>query len=88
MAMGLPVISTPVGSIPDVVIDRQTGLIVPPRDSDTLAKRIGELLDDPSLRHTLGANAHRQITEHYSIDRMIDRLEGVYRRVLSRGNAG
>jgi len=84
MAVGLPVISTSAGSIPDIVIDRQTGLIVPPRDSDTLAKRIEELLDDVPLRHRLGTNAHRHITDHYSIDRMLDRLEQVYRRALSR----
>ena len=83
MAVGLPVISTTAGSIPDVVIDRQTGLIVPPRDSDALAKRIEELLDNGPLCRTLGANAHRHITEHYSIDRMLDRLEQVYRRALS-----
>lgn len=82
MAVGLPVISTSAGSIPDVVIDRQTGLIVPPRDSGTLAKRIEELLDNTPLRRALGANAHRHITEHYSIDRMLDRLEQVYRKVL------
>ena len=87
MAVGLAVISTPVGSIPDVVIDRQTGLIVPARDSDALAKRIEELLDDPSFRRSLGIQAHRHITERYSIDRMIDRLEQVYRRVLARGTA-
>jgi len=85
MAVGLPVISTSAGSIPDVVIDRQTGLIVPPRDSDTLAKRIEELLDDVPLRHRLGTNAHRHITNNYSIDRMLDRLEDVYWRTLSRG---
>ena len=83
MAVGLPVISTSAGSIPDVVIDRQTGLIVPPRDSTTLTTRIEELLDNTPLRRTLGTNAHRHITEHYSIDRMLDRLEQVYRRALS-----
>jgi glycosyltransferase involved in cell wall biosynthesis len=88
MAVGLPVISTTAGSIPDVVIDRHTGLIVPPRDSDTLANRIEELLNDAPLRHTLGTNAHRHITDHYSIDRMLDRLEQVYRQVLSRGTTG
>lgn len=84
MAMGLPVISTTAGSIPDVVLDRQTGMIVSPRDSAALAARIEELLDQAPLRHRLGANARRHITEHYSIDRMIDRLEQVYRKVLAR----
>lgn len=87
MAVGLPVISTTAGSIPDVVIDRQTGLIVSPRDSDTLANRIEELLDNGPLRQTLGTHAHRHIRDHYSIDRMLDRLEEVYRRALSRGTA-
>jgi glycosyltransferase involved in cell wall biosynthesis len=84
MAVGLPVISTTAGSIADVVIDRHTGLIVPTRDSDALAARIEELLNDAPLRRTLGANAHHHVAQHYSIDHMIDRLEQVYRRVLDR----
>jgi len=84
MAVGLPVISTTAGSIADVVIDRCTGLIVPPRESGALAARIEELLNDATLRRTLGANAHDHVAQHYSIDRMLDRLEQVYRRVLDR----
>ncbi|HEY7534149.1 MAG TPA: glycosyltransferase family 4 protein [Nitrospiraceae bacterium] len=84
MAVGLPVISTSAGSIPDVIMDRQTGMIVAPRDSATLARRIEELLGDAALRHTLGSNAHRLVAEHYSIDRMLDRVEQIYRKVLSQ----
>ncbi len=88
MAVGLPVISTTTGSIPDVVLDGHTGLIVPPRDSARLAERIDELLRNPPLRRHLAANAHRHITEHYSLDRMLDRLEQVYRQVLTPDRAG
>jgi glycosyltransferase involved in cell wall biosynthesis len=65
-------------------MDRQTGMIVAPRDSATLARRIEELLGDAALRHTLGSNAHRLVAEHYSIDRMLDRVEQIYRKVLSQ----
>lgn len=84
MAVGLPVISTTTGSIPDVVQDRQTGLIVPPRNSELLARRIEELLENAPLRQLLAGNAHRHIKDNYSIDRMVERLERAYRLVLSR----
>lgn len=82
LAMGLPVVSTTVGSIPDVILDGETGFIVPPRDSLALADRIGRLLDNASLRADFGARGRALVERSYSLDLMLDELEHVYTRVL------
>ncbi len=82
LAVGLPVVSTAFGSIPDVVKHGETGLLAVPRDAASLAEHIVVMLQDESLRKRLGANARRLVEGQYSLDRMLDRLESVYERVL------
>ncbi|MFI5223994.1 MAG: glycosyltransferase, partial [Nitrospirales bacterium] len=79
LAMGLPVVSTTVGSIPDVVIEGETGFVVPPRDAPALADRTQVLLADASLRARMGAKGRALVEQSYSIDKMLDRMETVYR---------
>ncbi|MDR4480000.1 MAG: glycosyltransferase family 4 protein [Nitrospira sp.] len=83
LAIGLPVVSTTTGSIPDVLADGEAGFIVPPRDPDALAERIGRLLTDPALRAAMGRRGRQTVEQSYSIDRMVDELERVYRRVIA-----
>jgi glycosyltransferase involved in cell wall biosynthesis len=82
LAVGLPVISTSFGSIPDVVKHGETGLLAVPRDAASLAEHMIAMLQDESLRKRLGANGRRLVESRYSLDRMLDRLESVYERVL------
>jgi colanic acid/amylovoran biosynthesis glycosyltransferase len=79
--MGLPVVSTTTGSIPDGVQNGVTGYVVPPRDADTLADRIVALLGDPGLRMDMGRRGRAVVERDYSLSRMLDRLEDVYRKV-------
>jgi glycosyltransferase involved in cell wall biosynthesis len=81
LAMGLPVVSTTVGSIPDVVQDGTTGFVVPPRDTEALAGRVLALLDDPSLRKEMGRRGRALVERDYSLSRMLERLEEVYAKV-------
>ena len=83
LAIGLPVVSTTTGSIPDVVADGESGFLVPPRDADALADRIGRLVTDPALRAAMGRRGRQTVEQSYSIDRMVDELERVYRRVIA-----
>jgi glycosyltransferase involved in cell wall biosynthesis len=73
------VVSTTVGSIPDVVIEGETGFVVPPRNSTELAGRITILLDNSELRRRMGANGRALVECSYSIEKMLDRMEAVYR---------
>lgn len=83
LAIGLPVVSTTTGSIPDVLAEGEAGFIVPPRDPDALAERIGRLLTDPALRAAMGRRGRQTVEQSYSINRMVDELERVYRRVIA-----
>lgn len=81
LSVGIPVVSTTVGSIPDVVIQGETGFVVPPRDAAALAERIAVLLKDEALRARMGAQGRSLVERCYSLDRMLDRLELVYDRL-------
>jgi glycosyltransferase involved in cell wall biosynthesis len=87
LAIGIPVVSTTVGSIPDVVMDGETGFVVPPRDASALADRIMALLDDAALRARMGAQGRSLVERSYSIEKMLDRMEGVYRALVQTGQA-
>jgi glycosyltransferase involved in cell wall biosynthesis len=79
--MGVPVVSTTVGSIPDVVIEGETGFVVAPRDGMALAERILQLCEDAGLRARMGTNGRTLVKRSYSIDKMLDRMETVYRNL-------
>ena len=63
MSQGLPVVATPVGCVPDTVIEGQTGALVPLRDSRALAEAVSRLMASPADRIRMGANAVRQVSE-------------------------
>jgi glycosyltransferase involved in cell wall biosynthesis len=82
MLAGVPVVTTPVGSILEVVEDGRTGLVVPPRDAAALASAIARLLDDPELARRLGSTARAEAVQRFSQDRMLDQMEAVFRAAL------
>ena len=82
MASGLPVVNTRLDSgVPFVSVDGQTGITVPPMDPVALARAVDSLLSDPALRARLGGNARQRVREHFTNDRMVERLRAVYRGV-------
>ena len=87
LAMGIPVVSTTVGSIPDVVLDGKTGFVVPPRDARALADRIVTLLDDAGLRARMAVQGRSLVEGTYSIGKMLDRMEAVYKRLVQSDHA-
>lgn len=82
MAAGLPVISTPIGAIPDMVRDGEEGLIVPERDSAALTAALTQLLGDPALRTRMGERGRQRVSEVYSREVVVSQLEALYRRLL------
>jgi glycosyltransferase involved in cell wall biosynthesis len=64
-AMGLPLVSTDVGAIGEIVRDGQTGLLVPPDNPAALASALTRLTGDPQLRHRLGDGARELVTDRY-----------------------
>jgi len=83
MASGKPVIGTDVGGIPEVVKDGVTGIIVPPRDSDSLADAIRFLLKDKERLRLMGEAGRESVLKGHTMDKMLDDLEAFYESVLS-----
>lgn len=68
MAMQLPVISTTVSAIPELITNEVNGLLVPPEDVAALSKAIGRLLDEPAVRTNLGQQARQFITKTFNVE--------------------
>ncbi len=81
MAAGVPVISTAVGSIDELVRHEETGLMVPPQNVEALRAAIERLLDEPALGERLALAARSWVSERYSRERMLDSMEAVFRSV-------
>jgi glycosyltransferase involved in cell wall biosynthesis len=73
MACGLPVVSTAVGGLRDLVRDGDNALVVPPGDAPALARTLDRLLADADLRERLGRRARRDAVERYGIAGVVDR---------------
>jgi sugar transferase (PEP-CTERM/EpsH1 system associated) len=78
MASGLPVIATRVGGNPEVVVDNESGILVPPQDPRALAKAIIRLRTDRSLCSRLSRDGRSRVEQHFSIQGMIHRYESLY----------
>jgi colanic acid/amylovoran biosynthesis glycosyltransferase len=74
MATGLPVISTAIGGIPEMVIQNETGILVPPGDIDALAGAIEKVIVDLSFARRLGENGHKRACDLFSIERNVRTL--------------
>jgi glycosyltransferase involved in cell wall biosynthesis len=81
-AWGIPVVATPVGVVPDVVVQNVNGLLVPAGDVRALADALAELIDDPALRQRLGAAARRDHAARYEMNGYLSRLAEIWRRAV------
>jgi glycosyltransferase involved in cell wall biosynthesis len=87
MAAGVPVVGSAVGGIPEMVVDGETGLLVPARDSRALASALARLVQSHSLRSALGAAARRRVEEHFNLPLHGRRLQALYDSMLDPGQA-
>ena len=82
MAHGRPVVATGVGGLRDLVVDGETGLVVPPRDPAALRAALEALLADPVLRHRLGSAGRRRAQERFSWDVVTGATVAAYKMAL------
>jgi glycosyltransferase involved in cell wall biosynthesis len=85
MAAGLPVVSTAVGGVPELVQEGATGLLVPSEDAGALAQAMQALVDDPVRRQAMGAAARQHAIAHFDIRHTVRMYEELYERLLARG---
>lgn len=79
MRLGLPVVSTAISGIPELVIDGETGLLVPPHDAESLAAALARLLDDAALRAQLIERAACHVTSEFDLIGNTARLRALLR---------
>jgi glycosyltransferase involved in cell wall biosynthesis len=83
MLAGLPVVASDVSSIPEIVADGETGLLVRPDDADGLAAALDTLLSDDALRAAYGRAGLERARREFSVERMTAATERVYRDALA-----
>jgi len=88
MACGTPVVATRVGGIPEVVVDGETGLLVPPGEPAALAAAVGDLLADRARAGRLGQAGRRRVEAEFSWERVAERTLAVYRDAIDAHRSG
>ncbi len=83
LAAGCPVVATRVGGVADVVTEGVDGFLVEAGDTAALAERLGRLAADPALRERLGAAGRASVPSRYAVERLVDDIDGLYRRLLA-----
>jgi glycosyltransferase involved in cell wall biosynthesis len=87
MAMGVPIVASPVAGVGEVLTDGESALLVPPAKADALAGAIERLVSDPELARRLGERARSDAHEHYSAASAVRELHKVYARLMGSGTA-
>ncbi|HDK81978.1 MAG TPA: glycosyltransferase, partial [Nitrospirae bacterium] len=83
MASGVPVVATDVGGVSELVIDGETGFLVPSQTPELLAEKISILMDDEELRKTMGRKGLERIKSQFAFETMVRKTEDLYRRLFS-----
>jgi len=86
LASGTPVVANRVGGVPDVVRDGLDGFLVEAGDVRGAAERLATLAGDPELRTRLGASGQARVLERYSVARLVDDIDRLYRALLEAKN--
>lgn len=87
MASGLPVVATAVGSVPELIEDGRTGILVPVGDAPALATAVGRLLDAPAWAAELAAAARHRVTQGFDRDALTTSMQDLYSRLATRWRA-
>ena len=77
----------PTSGTNELVVDGESGLLVPAYDPPALARALGTLIDDPELRRALAAGGRRRMEESFSLDAMLASKERLYRGAAERDRA-
>ena len=82
MAMERPVIASRVGGVPEIVVDGETGLLVPPQDPAALKHALSQLIAAPALRERMGKAGRQRVEACFSLEKHVRATQAVYRELL------
>jgi glycosyltransferase involved in cell wall biosynthesis len=83
MATGLPVVASAVGGVPELIVEGETGFLVPPGDAEALGTALRTLVADPELRLRMGRAARARATEKFDLPEMRQAHLDLYERLLA-----
>ncbi len=84
MAMAKPVVASNCDGVLDIVLDRQTGLMVPPRHVEALSQAVLALARDGERRLKMGLRGREHVLKYFALDRMLSAIESIYHTALSK----
>lgn len=82
MAASKPVVATSIGGLPEIIIPNQSGYLVEPGNSFTLAEKLSILLRSKDLREQMGKMGRKTVEEKFSLETMIDNYQNLYKQIL------
>jgi glycosyltransferase involved in cell wall biosynthesis len=80
---GVPVVAANRGGLPEIVVDKETGLLMDPQDPDDLAEKIAHLVKDRDRAYAMGQNGYRRVHRQFSPERMISDYEKLFSRFVA-----
>lgn len=83
MAAGKPVVATAVGGTPELVIHGETGFLIPPKDSEALARAAQKIMEQPELALQMGRAGRQRLEKFFSAAKMVRDTENIYQRLLA-----
>ena len=88
MGAGRPVVATRIAGIPEVIVDGQTGLLVPPGDSAAIGAALARLCGDPVQRRRMGTAARDAVRDRFGADAYTSAVANMYEELLGRADNG
>ncbi len=82
LSLGIPVIASNIGGLPEVISDRHNGRLFVPGDSDSLARVFSELVADPNQIKPMGERGRALHASTYTVEKMVERISAVYRSIV------
>jgi glycosyltransferase involved in cell wall biosynthesis len=82
MSMGKPIIASRIGGLSDIVVDKETGFLLPPGDEQALQEAIQHLLDNPEQRERMGKMGKHRV-QSFQTETVVPRIEQAYRDVIA-----
>ena len=83
MASSCPVVATRVGGLPDLIEDRKTGRLVPPRGPEALTNAVLALLHDPQMARELGKAGLDSVRHRFTVQRLLSDMDDLYTQLLA-----